>query len=448
MNPNDPSQPPSEYSPPDQRDGTRELDTPAIGAIVTEENSDTCVRVALRAKHRGFPIFVIYSTMPPVEVLSLLTGLGARIVNPGRAERDEETLVRRLSEAATGAGYPGLIFHRRVHHYIDYRRSVSTLESTDADTVEAVTATQDRVPRTIAAIPAFNAGRSIGAVVERTQCYVDEVFVVDDGSNDDTAERASEAGATVLQHARNHGYGAALRTAFQEANRWPIDHLVVLDGDGQHNPDDIPRLLEAREGSGADVVIGSRYALGSNTRIPLLRSVGLGVVNLLTNASLGRFSPRTWVRDTQSGFRAYSRDAVESLASADIGRGMEASTDIIYRLNREGFEFDEVGATISYDVEQASTQGAFAHGAGLVQNIVRFLEQNHPLVILGFPGGVSLLIGIFFGIRSIELLVASQISSVVLLLTALFTSVGTMLLILALFLHAINIHPYFRMAPK
>jgi len=92
----------------------------------------------------------------------------------------------------------------------------------------------------LAAIPAYNEEAAIADVVTETKQYADLVLVIDDGSSDDTVLLAKEAGATVIEHEENGGYGAALRTAFREANRRRADHLVILDGDGQHDPSDIP----------------------------------------------------------------------------------------------------------------------------------------------------------------------------------------------------------------
>jgi len=151
------------------------------------------------------------------------------------------------------------------------------------------------------------------------------VLVIDDGSSDDTVLLAKEAGATVIEHEENGGYGAALRTAFREANRRRADHLVILDGDGQHDPSDIPGAVDV-QGDGADIVIGSRFAEGSETELPLYRRFGLAVVNALTNLSMGVLvRSKSRVGDTQSGFRTYNREAIESLSEdPSIGSGMSA----------------------------------------------------------------------------------------------------------------------------
>src|SRR5215475_12103527 len=111
----------------------------------------------------------------------------------------------------------------------------------------------------VAVIPAYNASLTISAVVRKARTQLSRVFVVDDGSTDDTGEQARQAGAQVLTHPRNLGKGAALRTAFSELASAGVDAVVTLDADGQHDPDDIPKLVESFRAGGADLIIGSRW---------------------------------------------------------------------------------------------------------------------------------------------------------------------------------------------
>src|SRR3989304_6205910 len=109
--------------------------------------------------------------------------------------------------------------------------------------------------KVIAAIPAFNEEKYIGTIVLKTRQYVDEVVVVDDGSTDQTANIARLAGANVIQHQQNRGYGASIQALLAAAKGKELDILVLLDGDFQHNPDEIPQLIQPIS-EGFDLVIG------------------------------------------------------------------------------------------------------------------------------------------------------------------------------------------------
>jgi len=128
-------------------------------------------------------------------------------------------------------------------------------------------------PFVVACIPAFNEEGSIAGVVVRAGKYVDRVVVCDDGSVDLTGEIAEGLGAVVIRHEGNRGKGAALRSAFLRARELGADVVVMLDADGQHDPEEIPGLVEPILKGAADMVVGSRYAEGSKTDAPLYRAI-------------------------------------------------------------------------------------------------------------------------------------------------------------------------------
>ena len=156
----------------------------------------------------------------------------------------------------------------------------------------------------VVVIPAYNEERFIGSVVLKARLFTDLVIVVDDGSPDGTALVAESAGAIVLTHSENKGKASALNTAFQAARVYAPDVVVMLDGDGQHMPEEITQVVTPILNHQADIVVGSRYLENTST-VPRHRTWGHWAFNFLTRLSSG-----VAVSDSQSGYRASSPQAV------------------------------------------------------------------------------------------------------------------------------------------
>ena len=171
-------------------------------------------------------------------------------------------------------------------------------------------------------IPALNASASIGAVVAAARRHVERVIVVDDGSVDDTAERAREAGAEILRHPANLGKGAALATAFEHlrSETGPLQGVITLDADGQHDPDDIPAFVALHRSRRPAIIVGSRDRQFAQMWAPRR------ALNRFSSASL-RFFAGADLPDTQSGFRLY--DARFLQATRLEGRRYEAEMEAL-----------------------------------------------------------------------------------------------------------------------
>ncbi|ELY67285.1 glycosyltransferase family 2 protein [Natrinema versiforme] len=371
-----------------------QTDKPAIGIITSDDRADETARTVLRARRNGHSVLVTHRANEGGEAVSFASQLGAQIVTPS-TDRNDESLVQTLTNASQQLGFPGLIVHSDLEEYIDYDRSVLEHTREDAYAVRARTERTGGLDDVLVAIPAYNEADSIGDVVAQARSHVDTVLVIDDGSADETAERARDAGATVFEHRTNRGYGGALRTAFRQADRRGADHLIVLDGDGQHDPDDIPKLLAEQRETGAEIVIGSRFDPDSETDLPVYRRFGLWVVNTIVNIGLNTGRSGSRISDTQSGFRAYDARAIRSLANEDrIGDRMDASIDVIYHAYRNGYRIDEIGTTIDYDVENASSHDPISHGLVLARNAITTAGFERPLPVLGAPGFLVSLFGL------------------------------------------------------
>lgn len=214
----------------------------------------------------------------------------------------------------------------------------------------------------IVIIPAFNEQAAIGEVVERSLRYADDVLVVDDGSADDTSEIAEKAGASILKHPTNFGKGVSLRDAFAQVEGYDI--VVTIDGDGQHNPDEIPDLIKPICEGRADFVNGSRYLNGFDENTPAYRRVGQTVLDIATNITAG-----TDVTDSQSGFRAFKGSTISCYKFRDPGFGIES--EMIADASENNLKIIEVPITVKYDVENSSTKGPVTHGVGVLLKIAK-----------------------------------------------------------------------------
>jgi hypothetical protein len=424
----------------------RSMSGAAIGVVLRPTNEDAALRTVVRASQRGHTVLVTYADGAETsETFSKLSALGAVVVDPPPEEATQSQFNRHLSAAARERGLPGIVLQTRDCPRIDYDRTADAFDRADYEVVAIPEkwATPSTGPHVVVGIPAYNAASSIADVVERAMAFADDVVVVDDGSPDETAVRAREAGASVVVHEINRGYGGALKPLFRTADDRGAEHLVVIDADGQHDPADIPMLVETQDRADTDIVIGSRYIGERDTKIPLVRSAGLAVINGLTNVSMGKLRPSGFVHDTQSGYRAYSRRAIHSLAADPmIGNNMGASTDILYHAHRARLSVGEVPTTIYYDVENSSSQGSLSHGFDLLRNIAWTVEYGRPLLVVGTPGILSTVMGIAVTV----LLLTSYIDTGTLyahelLVSTLFAVGGMLLCIAAILMHVLNVHP-------
>lgn len=269
-------------------------------------------------------------------------------------------------------------------------------------------------PSTVVAIPAYNEEVSIGSVILRAKIYADMVIVVDDGSTDNTADVARLAGAAVVRHEQNRGYGAAIRTCFETARQLNVDAMVIIDADGQHDPVEIPLLFEELKTSKSDIVIGSRFVNGNgrNQKIPLYRKLGMKVLDTATNITTG-----VRVSDSQSGFRAYSRRAIERIRLNHSD--MAAGSEILINAVQHNLAISEVPISVRYDVS-GSTINPISHGMGVLNKILRRIAYTRPMVFFFVPGAIMLGITLVIAALLIANYLNTQTAALELELGALF----------------------------
>jgi len=193
-------------------------------------------------------------------------------------------------------------------------------------------------------IPCYQESGRIGATVTAVSAFCPHVIVVDDGSGDGTAEEAASAGANVIQHETNRGKGEALNTGFTYAREHDYEFVITMDGDGQHAPDDIPRLLKAYKESKADVLIGTR--MQDTESMPFLRQLTNRFMSWLLSGMMGQRVP-----DTQSGYRLYRTDVLTNIPSRS--QRFAAESEILLDLAADGVTIGSVPITVIYGDEKS-----------------------------------------------------------------------------------------------
>jgi hypothetical protein len=247
-----------------------------------------------------------------------------------------------------------------------------------------------RTQKVIVAIPAYNEEVAIGSVVLRARQHADDVIVIDDGSKDRTADVARFAGATIIQHLKNEGKGAAIRDAFLYARTNNADVLVLIDGDGQHNPDEIPQLVGPILNKEADLVNGSRFLKdanrnGNGNHVPKYRRVGQEVLTLATNTGT-----KQHITDTQNGFRAFSRKTFSCFSFKQNGMAIES--EMLMDAAGANMTIKEVPIDVRYDVK-GSTYNPVTHGTSVLGKVIGLVAERRPMMFFCVPGALLMSIG-------------------------------------------------------
>jgi dolichol-phosphate mannosyltransferase len=283
----------------------------------------------------------------------------------------------------------------------------------------------------IAAMPAYNEAHAIAEVIKGCKKYVDKVVVVDDGSTDNTVDIAESLGAYVVRHEINKGYGAALKNCFETARQLDADAMVIIDSDGQHDPSEIPKLLEPLK-DGFDLVIGSRFVNGNGKNVPIYRKFGMKVLDIATYIAGGLN-----VTDSQSGYRAYGKRAIENINLN--GTDMSAGSEILIQAKDHKLKFTEVEIHCRYDIENCSSEHPFIHGPKVLFRILKDMEYRRPLYYFTVPGMFMASIGILMGLKFLQdYYLGGYLRFGPTLLMAMLTIIGTFMVFTGIILHAVS----------
>ena len=278
-------------------------------------------------------------------------------------------------------------------------------------------------------IPAYNEEKNIAKIIIKLKKITDSIIVCDDGSSDMTSEIAKNLGVIVISHKKNMGYGAAIRTIFEKSAEIGSDILVTFDADGQHRIEDVSRVLRPLENSEADIVIGSRF-LGKQSNVPNYRKLGIKVITQVTNSSI-----KTKLTDSQSGFRAYSKQVLSKISLSEIGMGI--STEILIKASSKGLRITEVPITILYSGD-TSTHNPVSHGTSVLFSTIKFTSIEHPLKFYGIPSVIFLTIGVIFTSLAVQYYVdVGRLNTDLTLIGAGTILIGIILLISAILLYSL-----------
>ena len=282
---------------------------------------------------------------------------------------------------------------------------------------------------TVIGIPAFNEEKNIASIIMKLKKVTDHIIVCNDGSTDMTEEISKELNVVVINHSRNMGYGSAIRSIFLKAKELQADILVTFDADGQHRVEDIQSVTQPIIDNKADIVIGSRF-LESKSDIPEYRKFGIKVITKITNSSL-----KEKLTDSQSGFRAYSKNVLKDVTPSESGMGV--STEILIKASNTSHKIAEVPITIMYGSD-TSTHNPVSHGTSVLFSTIKFTSIEHPLKFYGIPAIIFLGIGFVFMLWTFQIYaVEKEIITNVALISIGSLMIGIVLLLSAILLYTL-----------
>jgi len=277
----------------------------------------------------------------------------------------------------------------------------------------------------IVVIPALNEESTIAKVIVGAKGFASRVIVCDDGSTDATGAIARALGVQVIQHEKNEGKGESLRILMSEAMKFSPTAVLTMDGDDQHNPEDIPKVVLPVLDGEADLVIGTRSM--NFPEMPMDRIMGNKVLDALASVGAGGT-----IRDTQSGFRAYSSMALATIHFKAAGMTIESQT--IIDAVEAGLKIREVPVSTRYLVSRRK-RSRFSHFSEVVDYLLSRTIVGSPILYLGAPGIFATILGVVAGFLVVQAFVTNHqlalgtalLSVVLLLIGAIMVSTSLIL---------------------
>ena len=285
--------------------------------------------------------------------------------------------------------------------------------------------------KSLVLIPCFNEELTIASLVMKSKKFVDAVVVVDDGSSDETVSIAKGSGALVLSHKQNKGKSHAIKTGFQYALDHGYEYVITLDGDGQHNPDEIPLLLKDLKEKKLDVSLGIRY--GDTTEMPGWRKIGKRILDYTTSIGNGGR-----VTDSQSGFRGFNRKALLAITPRLDGEAFSVESEQLIRSHDAGLQMGNTRVSCKYRDLKTSTKNSASHGFSVLSYVIWMIAEKRPLLFIAVPGFISLLLGILFGIYTFQIYNKTHVFPIpYAILVSIFVIIGVLGMFMGLVLHVL-----------
>ena len=282
--------------------------------------------------------------------------------------------------------------------------------------------------RSIVIIPCYNEESTIAHIISIAKLYVHEVLVIDDGSYDDTKKIARETGATVIIHKTNKGKSAGIQTGFRYALNKKYDYIITMDGDFQHDPNEIPKLLNNLKNNGHDITLGIRY--GNNTEMPLWRKFGKRILDYTTSFGNGGY-----VTDSQCGFRAFKKKAVEKILPKLTGNSFTIESEQLIRAHETGLKIESQHISCKYKNLNTSTKKPATHGISVLTYILWLIAERRPLIYLILPGFILTILGLLLGIYTLQSYSLTNIFNLFLVIIAgLLITIGILIALIGMLL--------------
>jgi glycosyltransferase involved in cell wall biosynthesis len=284
----------------------------------------------------------------------------------------------------------------------------------------------------LACIPAYNEENRIGKTILDVLQHVDKVIVCDDGSSDNTENEANMYGAYVIKHQKNLGKGAALKSLFEFAKASNADIIVTIDADGQFIPKEIPKLIKPIIEENVNIVVGNRF--DDEKEMPKYRKIGNKFLDRIT-----KLAEELNIKDTQSGFRSYSKIAIEKIEFTSTGFG--ADSEILISAAKNNLKISEEKITVIYNTGgRTSTKNPISHTSEVILSIIEQIALKHPLKYLGISGIILIFTSILFGINLLSVFNETRYFSIPFTFAALGALIiGALLLLMGVLLYSITI---------